>query len=161
VVFHDVSFIEVKPHVTKARKGKPATVVVELTDFSVFYNQDSIAQAEAALGKTQKAGSRIVVEKGQIVKLTKDKKGVVTRETLTQHWTDWVDYWSVDFNFESKRKIIRVQNRGAVDRQLCIRERMAELSHQKRSLPRTEKHCQGMPSRTAQNRRESSRYLRQ
>jgi len=111
VVFHDVSFIEVKPHVTKARKDKPATVVVELTDFSVFYNQDSIAQAEAALGKTQKAGSRIVVEKGQIVKLTKDKTGVVTREALTQHWTDWIDYWSVDFDFESKREIIRIQNR--------------------------------------------------
>lgn len=111
VVFHDISFIEVKPHVTKGRKDKPATVVVELTDFSVFYNQDSIAQAEAALGKTQKAGSRIVVEKGQIVKLTKDKTGVVTREALTQHWTDWIDYWSVDFDFESKREIIRIQNR--------------------------------------------------
>ena len=24
-------------------------------------------------------------------------------------WTDWIDYWSVEFDFESKRKIIRVQ----------------------------------------------------
>ncbi|MGO8425928.1 site-specific DNA-methyltransferase, partial [Rhizobium ruizarguesonis] len=31
VVFHDVSFIEVKPHV------KGGSVAVELTDFSVFY----------------------------------------------------------------------------------------------------------------------------
>lgn len=52
-----------------------------------------------------------MVEKGQIVKLTKDKTGVVTREALTQHWTDWIDYWSVDFDFESKREIIRIQNR--------------------------------------------------
>ena len=43
VVFHDVSFIEVKPHVKKN------TVAVELTDFSVFYSQDSIANAEATL----------------------------------------------------------------------------------------------------------------
>lgn len=100
VVFHDVSFIEVKPHV----KGN--TVAVELTDFSVFYSQDSIANAEATL-KTK--GSKIVVEKGQIVKVSKDKDGIVTREPLTRHWTDWIDYWSVDFDFESKREIIRVQ----------------------------------------------------
>jgi DNA modification methylase len=109
VVFHDVSFIEVKPHVTGGKKGKPPTVAVELTDFSVFYSQDSIAQAEAALGK-KKSGSKIVVEKGHIVKLIKDKKGIIRRETLTEHWTDWIDYWSVDFDFENKREIIRVQN---------------------------------------------------
>lgn len=108
VVFHDVSFIEVKPHVSAAKKGKPSTVAVELTDFSVFYSQDSIAQAEETLGKAGKAGSRIVVEKGQIVKLSKDKNGIFEREILTQHWTDWIDYWAVDFNFESKREIIRV-----------------------------------------------------
>lgn len=101
VVFHDVSFIEVKPHV----KGN--SVAVELTDFSVFYSQDSIAAAEASL---KDKASKIVVEKGQIVKVSKDKDGIVTREALTRHWTDWIDYWSVDFDFESKREIIRVQN---------------------------------------------------
>ncbi len=101
VVFHDVSFIEVKPLVKKNR------VAVELTDFSVFYSQDSIAQAEATL---KNKGSKIVVERGQIVKVSKDKDGVVTREQLTRHWTDWIDYWSVDFDFESKREIIRVQD---------------------------------------------------
>jgi adenine-specific DNA-methyltransferase len=106
VVFHDVSFIEVKPYVTPVKKNQPATVAVELTDFSVFYSQDSIAQAEEALGK-KKTGSRIVVEKGNIVKLTKDKKGIIKREILTENWTDWIDYWSVDFDFESKREIIR------------------------------------------------------
>lgn len=100
VVFHDVSFIEVKPHV----KGN--TVAVELTDFSVFYSQDSIANAEANLKDKQ---SKIVVEKGQIVKVSKDKNGIVTREQLTKHWTDWIDYWSVDFDFENKREIIRVK----------------------------------------------------
>lgn len=101
VVFHDVSFIEVKPHV----KGN--SVAVELTDFSVFYSQDSIANAEATLkGK----GSKIVVERGQIVKVSKDKDGIVTRETLTENWTDWIDYWSVDFDFESRREIVRTQN---------------------------------------------------
>ena len=100
VVFHDVSFIEVTPRV------KGSQVAVELTDFSVFYSQDSIAAAEASL---KNRASRVVVEQGQIVKVTKDASGLVSRETLTQNWTDWIDYWAVDFNFESKRELIRVQ----------------------------------------------------
>jgi DNA modification methylase len=98
VVFHDVAAIEVKPHF------KENTVAVELTDFSVFYSQDSIANAEATL---KEKASKIVVEAGQIVKVSKDKDGIVTRDVLTQKWTDWIDYWSVDFNYESKREIIR------------------------------------------------------
>ena len=110
VVFHDVSYIEVKPHVTRDKKGQTVTVSVELTDFSVFYSQDSIAQAEEALSKRNTPGSKVVADKGQIVKLVKNKDGTMKREVLTQHWTDWVDYWSVDFDFESKREIISVQN---------------------------------------------------
>ncbi len=44
----------------------------------------------------------------RLIKVTKDKDGVVTRETLTKHWTDWVDYWAVDFDYMSRREIIRV-----------------------------------------------------
>jgi adenine-specific DNA-methyltransferase len=101
VVFHDVSFIEVKSHVKKN------SVAVELTDFSVFYSQGSIANAEATI---KNKGSRTVVERGQIVKVSKDKDGIVSREVLTKRWTDWIDYWAVDFDFESKREIIRVKN---------------------------------------------------
>ena len=100
VVFHDVSFIEVTPHV------KGCKVAVEITDFSVFYSQDSIANAEATL---KDKASKIVVEKGRIVKVSKDKNGIVSREVLTKHWTDWIDYWAVDFNYESKRELIRVK----------------------------------------------------
>jgi DNA modification methylase len=105
VVFHDVAAIEVKPHLKN--HGKQNSVAVELTDFSVFYSQDSIANAEATL---KDKASRIVVERGQIVKVSKDAKGIVTREQLTKNWTDWIDYWAVDFNFESKREIVRVKN---------------------------------------------------
>jgi DNA modification methylase len=105
VVFHDVSYIEVKPLINT--KKRECSVAMELTDFSVFYSQDSIANAEAEI---KNKGSRIVVEKGQIVKVSKDKNGIVNREVLTKNWTDWIDYWAVDFNFESKREIIRVKN---------------------------------------------------
>jgi len=110
VVFHDVAAIEVKPHVAKN------SVAVELTDFSVFYSQDSIANAEAAI---KNKGSRIVVEKGQIVKVSKDEDGIVTREVLTKNWTDWIDYWSVDFDFENKREIIRVKNEETGEWEEC------------------------------------------
>ena len=105
VVFHDISFIEVKPHIKKD------SVAVELTDFSVFYSQDSIAAAETSV---KEKGSKIVVEKGQIVKVSKDKDGIVSREVLTPNWTDWIDYWSVDFDFESKREIVRVRQDKSV-----------------------------------------------
>ena len=107
VVFHDMAFIEVKPHITTGEKGKPTTVAVELTDFSVFYSQDSISHAEQTL---KNRSSRIVVEKGKVVKVSKDADGIVSREVLTKHWTDWIDYWSVDFDFESKQEIIRMQD---------------------------------------------------
>ncbi len=104
VVFHDVSYIEVKPHVKKN------SIAVELTDFSVFYSQDTVDSAAESL----KAGnSKIVVEAGKIIKVTKDKNDIVTRETLTNKWTDWIDYWSVDFDFESKREIVRVKDEAS------------------------------------------------
>ena len=106
VVFHDVSFIEVKLIV----KGK--NVSIELTDFSVFYNQDSVAQVESLL---KNGGNKIIVENGQIIKVSKDKDGIVTQEVLTKKWSDWIDYWSVDFNFESKQEIIRVQKDGKIE----------------------------------------------
>ncbi len=106
VVFHDVSFVEVKPHVEGNR------VAVELTDFSVFYSQGSIAAAEAGL---KEKGSKIVVEQGQMIKISKDAHGIVTREVLTKKWTDWIDYWAVDFDFENKREIIRVKRPMATD----------------------------------------------
>jgi DNA modification methylase len=106
VVFHDVSFIEVKPHI----KGN--NVAVELTDFSVFYSQDSIALAEESL---KDKSSKIVVDKGQIVKVSKDKDGIVNRDYLTKQWTDWIDYWSVDFNFESKKEVIRIKKEAEPD----------------------------------------------
>ena len=89
-------------------------IAVELTDFSVFYSQDSIANAEEALAKKK---SKIVVDRGQIVKVSKDTKGIVTREVLTQTWTDWIDYWAVDFDYQNKKEIIRVRKELSIHEQ--------------------------------------------
>lgn len=99
VKFFDVAFIEVKPIVKKN------SVAIELTNFSVFYNQDDISQVEQDI---KGGATKIVLENGHIIKLSKDKKtDLITREVLTQKWSDWIDYWAVDFNYESKKEIVR------------------------------------------------------
>jgi len=103
VKFYDVAYIEIKP-IIKGR-GNNKTIAVELCDFSVFYNQDSVEETEGSL---KAGGSKIVIENGQVIKVAKDKKtSVVKKEILTKKWTDWVDYWSVDFNMESRKEIVR------------------------------------------------------
>lgn len=86
----------------------------------LFYSQDSIAAAEAVLSANKKGGSRIVVEQGQVVKVSRNTDGTVSREILTRHWTDWIDYWLVDFDFESKREIIRVKAELSPDEQAAF-----------------------------------------
>jgi site-specific DNA-methyltransferase (adenine-specific)/adenine-specific DNA-methyltransferase len=101
VVFHDVSFVEATPRYDRKDKF---TVRIALTDFSVYYTQGAV---EAAAG-LKNGKSEVVCEQGQLIKVSKDKDGVVTKETLTKHWTDWVDYWAVDFDYMSRKEIIKV-----------------------------------------------------
>jgi len=109
VRFHDVAYIEVTPRVDKQA---PLSLTVELTDFSVYYSQ-GIAESIAAELKEGK--SEVVCEQGQLIKLNKDKQGIVTRDVLTKKWTDWVDYWSIDFDYESRKEIIKVAKNMGVE----------------------------------------------
>jgi len=104
VKFYDVAYIEVKPIIRG--RGNVKEVAIELVDFSVFYNQDNTGEVEE---KLQSGGSKIVIENGQVIKISKDKQtDIIEKEVLTKKWTDWIDYWSVDFDFESKKEIVRV-----------------------------------------------------
>jgi DNA modification methylase len=97
VIFHDVAYIEFKPHF----KGNKLSV--ELTDFAVFYNEDNLGIDESlSNGK-----SKIIVEGGQIIEKKKDKNGIISETALTKNWHDWIDYWSVDFDYESKPEIVK------------------------------------------------------
>ena len=101
VKFYDVAYIEVKP-IIKGR-GNNKTVAVELCDFSVFYNQDSVEETEGSL---KEGSSKIVIENGQVIKVSKDKKtSVVTKEVLTKKWTDWVDYGPLILTFKATRRL--------------------------------------------------------
>ena len=119
VKFYDVAFIEAKP-IVKGR-GNDKEISIELTDFSVFYNQDDSGEIAEAL---RPGGSKVVVEDGQVVKISKappspkaserasKKTEEISKEILTKKWSDWIDYWAVDFDFASRKEIIKIMEDG-------------------------------------------------
>jgi len=105
VKFYDVAYLQVKPQI----KGK--TVKIELTNFTTYYTQDDLEELEQSLKKDR---SKVIIENGQITKLTKDQNGILKRELLTKNWIDWIDYWSVDFDYEDKKEIIQLEEDGEI-----------------------------------------------
>lgn len=112
VRFHDVSYIEATPRYDKKEKLR---VSIELTDFSVYYTQGLVDSVTADL---KEGKSEVVCETGKLIKVSKDKKGVVVREVLTKHWTDWVDYWAIDFDYQSRKEIVKVPKTMGVEGEL-------------------------------------------
>ena len=101
--FHDVAYIEVKAHFNGL------SLSVELTNYSVFYTQGITSITEENL---KNGGSQVVVENGQVIKISKDKDGLVNkRELLTKNWYDWIDYWSIDFDFTNRKEIVRIKDK--------------------------------------------------
>ena len=112
VRFYDVAYLEATPRFDPDNALK---LCIELTDFSVYYSQ---GLAESLSAELKNGKSEVLCEQGRLVKLNKDKDGVITREILTKRWTDWVDYWAVDFNYESRKEIIKVAKNFGVENAL-------------------------------------------
>ncbi len=109
VIFYDVAFVEVQP----AIKGR--SVTVKLRDFGVYYRQEDV---DALVSSMKNGVSKVTVDAGQVVKVSKDKSGIVTREVLTKAWSDWIDYWAVDFDFENRKEIIRLTEADGAEREV-------------------------------------------
>ena len=103
VKFYEAGYVEAKCEV------KNKSLQVTLTDFGVFYRQDD---ADATAAELRNGNEKIVVDQGQVVRVAKDKKGVITKENLTSNWQDWIDYWAVDFDFASQPETISVLEDG-------------------------------------------------
>jgi len=104
VKFYDVAFIEVKPIIKG--KGNSKELSIELTDFSVFYNQDNTGEIEEEL---KPGGAKIIIDNGQVIKISKDKRTeLIEREILTKKWSDWIDYWAVDYDFSDRKEIVKI-----------------------------------------------------
>jgi adenine-specific DNA-methyltransferase len=108
VKFFDVAYLNTKEKV----KGK--SITIELTDFVTHYTQDDIEE----LQQSMRAGSKVVIEDGQIFKIEKDKNGIITRTVLTKNWFDWIDYWAIDFDYLSRKEIIKTKKEdGTIEEQ--------------------------------------------
>ena len=112
VRFADVAYIEATPRYDKKDK---LTVALELTDFSVYYSQGFV---DAVTAELKEGKSEVVCHAGKLIKINKDKQGIVTQDILTKKWTDWVDYWAVDFNYESRKEIIKIPRNFGVSGEL-------------------------------------------
>ena len=98
VKFYDVAYIDAEYEI------KDNKISIKLTDFAVFYNQDE--------NKKPTARGVLKIIDGKLVKEKKVKgQEQPKRETITQDWTDWIDYWSIDFDYESKKEIIRSEDK--------------------------------------------------
>ena len=98
IIFHDVASIDFKVHKLSDK------FCVELCDFAVFYSEENLNIAD----QLQNGKSKVCVENGNIIQKIKDKDGLILENQLTNAWHDWIDYWSVDFNYESKKEIIKI-----------------------------------------------------
>lgn len=99
VSFHDLAYVEAR---TIIADKKARRVAVSLSNFAVAYRQDGLDN----LIEGMRPGTKVAVDDGQVVKLTKAKDGTVTRDVLTREWTDWIDYWAVDFDYASRPETI-------------------------------------------------------
>lgn len=99
VTFYDLAFIDIQA------ETEALTATVSIRDFGVFYGQEEAAQTTASM---RNGSSRVVVENGQVVRVTKDKEGNVAREQLTKQWSDWIDYWSIDFDFGDRPEVVQM-----------------------------------------------------
>lgn len=102
VAFYDVAYVEAVPLFQDKHK-----LSIELSDFSVFYSQNANDQV---IREIKDGSSKVIVDGGQVVKVSKDRHGTVTRHVLTTKWTDWVDYWSVDLDYENKKELVHTQD---------------------------------------------------
>jgi DNA modification methylase len=103
VKFYEAGYVEAKCEV------KNRVLQVTLTDFGVFYRQNDADETAAEL---RNGAAKVVVDQGQVVRVAKDKQGVITKENLTSNWQDWIDYWAVDFDFASQPEVITVIEDG-------------------------------------------------
>ena len=109
VKFYDVAYLEAKPIISG--KGGNKELKIELADFSCSYSQDDITEIIEGM---KPGGSKIILDNGKLIKVSKDKKTEeVTKEILTKKWSDWIDYWAVDYDFASRKEMIRIEKKSS------------------------------------------------
>ncbi len=104
IIFYNTAFIDAQI-ITKKDEFS-----IKLKGYVVF---DSDTLFDEALSELDKGEKREILMKNSIIKIEKDKNGKIKKNIIKMNWDDWIDYWSVDFDFESKKEII---NEDGVDK---------------------------------------------
>jgi hypothetical protein len=102
IKFSEVGYLDVKMEIKKLEAS------VTLTDFSIYYSQDSL---ELDGENLQKGKSKVILDNGIIKKITKNKDGIIKIIDITTSWVDWIDYWAIDFNFEDRQELKLVRHK--------------------------------------------------
>ena len=99
IIFYNTAFID-------------AQIVTKKSEFSIklkgYIIFDSDTLFEEALSELDKGEKREILMKNSIIKIEKDKLGKIKKQVIQMKWFDWIDYWSVDFDFENKKEIIKM-----------------------------------------------------
>ena len=66
----------------------------------MYYTQEKV---ESVVEGRKKGRERVVLQRGMVVRVFKDKEGGVQREVIVKEWSDWIDYWSIDFDYERRQ----------------------------------------------------------
>jgi DNA modification methylase len=98
IIFYNTAFIDAQI-ITKKDE-----FCIKLKGYIVF---DSDTLFDEALSELDKGEKREILMKNSIIKVEKDKNGKIKKQIIKMNWSDWVDYWSVDFDFENKKEIIK------------------------------------------------------
>jgi len=98
IIFYNTAFIDAQI-ITKKDE-----FCVKLKGYVVF---DSDTLFDEALSELDKGEKREILMKNSIIKVEKDKNGKIKKQVIKMIWNDWVDYWSVNFDFENKKEIIK------------------------------------------------------
>ena len=98
IIFYNTAYIDAQI-VTKKDEFS-----IKLKGYIIF---DSDTLFEEALSELDKGEKREILMKNSIIKIEKDKLGKIKKQVIQMKWFDWIDYWSVDFDFENKKEIIK------------------------------------------------------
>ena len=104
VKFFDVSYIDVKVHIKKQE------IAVELLKYVPNYTQEN---TNLAIEKLKNNKKKIIIENSNVIEISK-VNNKISRKSLIKNWSDWIDYWSVDFDYESKLEIIQKKINGKI-----------------------------------------------
>ena len=97
VVFYNTAYIDAQI-ITKKNE-----FIIKLKGYSLF---DSETLFEEMLSEMKNNEKREILLNNSIIKVKKNKDGKIDKEIIKMRWNDWIDYWSVDFDFENKKEIV-------------------------------------------------------